>query len=386
MSDSTDIATPSALWSGGSYAVAPADLWAGGAGPARVATASGLAWQAAGGAPVGIDVSARLAKAMGRGDDLAAVLDRLATPLGRRSLQVRDGLSGEVLLPDRSALASVLVSDDAGLQRDAVTAYNEWIAAFAAADPSRFVGVGQIPTSGLDDALDALRQCQRLGLKAVALAQPPAGAGTAPGGDAEEFWELAGGQTLVCLVPGFGNPVDAKARNPYGPDEPAVTAGRAPAVSGFLTRLTFAGIPDNVPGLRLLLANAGAGWFPYVMEAADTNYQRAAASRRVALGDGNALPSEYVRRFTWTTFHEDRFAVLHRGFFGEAHLVWSAEAPGAGSDWPDDVEQSARITAGLPESARANLLHDNTCRLFGVAGASFTSADIDGFERSTLFS
>jgi predicted TIM-barrel fold metal-dependent hydrolase len=237
------------------------------------------------------------------------------------------------------------------------------------------VGVGQIPTTGLDDALRALRACQAAGLKAVALEHPPAGPGTAPGGDAEEFWELAGDRIVVCLGSGFGLP-------PAPQQPPAVAAGQPPVVAGFLTRLAFAGIADLVPGLRILVANVDAGWLPYMLESADTNYRRAAASRAVSLGDENALPSEYVRRFTWTTFHQDRFAVVRRSFFGEHHLLWTASLPSYASDWPNDEQQAHQICEGLPEDARDRLLSENCRRLFGIDHApSFTADEIGAFDR-----
>lgn len=374
------------IWSGGSYAVAPATLWSDRGTAAPLRTPDALAWTARSGVGVAVRVSDRLTSALGRGAGVAAALDRLSTPVGRRSLQVRNGLDGEVLLPDEAAIAAALADEDAGAVRDAVSVYNEWIAGFAAADPSRYAGVGVIPPTGLADATAALQQCKSLGLRAVSLVQPPAGAGTAPGGDAAEFWEIAGQDVVVCLGATFGEQAPSSSAVAHAPAAPSVGAGRPPAMSGFLARLAFSGVADSVPGLRILLANAGAGWLPYVLESADTNYQRAAASRRVSLGDPDALPSEYIRRFTWTTFHEDRFAVLHRNVLGEAHLVWSSCAPGLDCDWPNDVEQAQRIVAGLPKDAAQRLLSGNCRSLFRVEDTpDFSAADVDGFERSSLF-
>ena len=365
--------TEQGLWSAASYATVPPGVRLG-----RAAFTEGAgrpAWTT-GGEAFPVVVPDRLVGSSA--GDVRGAIERLSSVDGRIELQNADGLAGEVLLPDTAALGVVLSGDDPGAIVAAVEAYNDWAAAFALQHPDRFVGVGQIPPTGLDDALAALRKCQAAGLRVVALAQPPAGPGTAPGGDADEFWQLAGDGTVVCLGPNFGAP-------PAPQPPPVVAAGQPPALAGFLTRLAFAGVADLVPGLRVLVANVDAGWLPYALESADTNYMRAAASRTVSLGDEHALPSEYVRRFTWTTFHQDRFAVVRRHFFGEHHLVWTAGLPSYAGDWPDDEQQAQRICEGLPDDARERLLSDNCRRLFGIDGRPpFTAQEIDHFDHPSF--
>ena len=360
------------LWSAASYATVPATVRLGDA--ARSGGDRRPAWNA-GGTDFPVVVPDRL---LSYARDRRTALEYLSTVEGRLELQDQGGLSGELLLPDPAAMAALLSGGDRGAIVAGTAAYNDWVAGFAHQRPDRFVAVGQIPTTGLEDALSALQACQAAGLRAVALETPPGGAGTAPGGEAEVFWELAGDATVVCLVAGFGVP-------PAPQLPPGVAAGQPPVLAGFLTRLAFAGIADLVPGLRILVANVDAGWLPYVLESADTNYLRAAASRTVSLGDDDALPSEYVRRFTWTTFHQDRFAVLRWGFLGEHHLLWTASLPSYASDWPNDEQQAQRICEGLPDAARDRLLSDNCRRLFGLGGLPpFTAEEIDHFDHPSV--
>lgn len=336
------------LWSAGSYAVPPVGLL----GREHGATTG-----------FGHDVAAQVSA------------DELADPEARVELQRRDGLTGEVLHPHPELVDRARRADGAS-ELDVARAYNEWIAGFVAAAPERFAGVGHIPTTGLDDALTTLRQCQELGLAGISLVDQPAGPGTTPA-DGEPFWAEAHDRTVVCIGPAFGGAsVDAT---------PTITAGRPPAVSGFLTRLAFSGIIDSYPQTRILLVNHEAGWLPYVLEGADTNYMRTAASRAITLGDPDALPSEYVRRVTWATIHEDRFSAVHRAFLGEAHLMYSAAVPSSASDWPDDEQQAARICEGLPSDARIRLLADNCRRLFSIGEASpFTREEVEMFQHPVV--
>ena len=210
------------------------------------------------------------------------------------------------------------------------------------------------------------------------LSQPPAGAGTTPA-DGDEFWRQAGDRTVVVLGPAWGGVTFA------GRAAPKVAAGRPSSHVAMLTRLALTGIWDDVPELRMLIAGVDAGWIPYVLEAADTNYMRTAASRPVDLRREDALPSDYVRRHVFATFGEDRIAALSTRYFGPHHLLWSAALPTRSSRWPNDEEQAARVTAGLPTETRRLLLGDNCRRVFRLDGVEdFSDAQLADFDRAVL--
>ena len=308
----------------------------------------------------------------------AALLDQLADPAGRCLVQSVDGLEGEILHPV-PGLAAVVANVIDSAQAVAITeCYNEWVAGFVTSKPGHFAGIGLIPSTGLSDAMSALRSAQKLGLRGVTLVHPPGGPGTSPGGEALEFFQQAAEHgTVICLNEAFGG---------VAPDvSPRIAAGEAPVVAGFLPRFAFSGVPESIPTLKLMLVNVDAGWLPHTLQNADLNYMRAAASRTVQLADPEALPSEYVRRMLWLSFHEDRYAVLHRDYFGEHHLLWGAALPSDGGDWPDDEQQAHRMTAGLDQASRNRLLSENTLRLFNIGDAKpFAPQEISRFRLAVL--
>ncbi len=148
------------LWSAASFAAAPAAVTADHlpAGTARF-VAPRLAGRLTGAAPDEAEAEA---------------VEILATAEGRLRAQDLDGLAGEVLLPDPALLDALLATDDAGRQRAGIEAYNAWAATLQAKAPHRLVAVAQIPTTGLDDALEALGAAQAAGVRAVSLV-PAAG-------------------------------------------------------------------------------------------------------------------------------------------------------------------------------------------------------------------
>ncbi|MDO9487784.1 MAG: amidohydrolase family protein [Sphingomonadaceae bacterium] len=363
------------IWSASSHAVPSADLFRS-VGVTLETSDVGVCWSN-GNLTALSTLSPRLVTRFGGGSG-ERLLAELSDPAGRLRAQMVNGLAGEALHVDPS-LAAVLTSiEDPQRAVTATSIYNEWIAGFVAADPGHFAGIGLIPATGIDDALTALRSAQASGLRGVTLLHPPGGPGTPPGGEALEFWELAAaGGTVVCLNAAFGGIV---------PDiTPRIAAGEAPPVAGFLPRLAFSGVPDRARSLKLMLVNVEAGWLPHALQNADLNYLRAAASRAVQLSDPDALPSECVRRILWASFHEDRYAVLHRDYFGEHHLLWGSAIPTDDATWPDDEEQASRITAGLAHDTRRRLLSENAMRLFGIGEAApFTQDEVSRFRLAAL--
>ena len=352
------------LWSAGSFATAP------------------TAWRAD---HLPVDAPRHLTRrvvapsspAQARGAD-DATIDALSTVEGRLALQDQDGLSGEVLLPDPALSDALVGNGDVVLQREGIAAYNDWMAGLQAGAPDRFVAVGQIPTTGLDDALAALERARLAGLRAVSLATLPAGPDTTPL-DGDEFWRAAGADTVVVLGPTFGGATFASRV------EPRVAAGRPAAHIATLTRLALTGIWDDEPDLRLVIAGVDAGWIPYVLEAADTNYMRTRASRPADLRQDDAMPSDYVRRHTFATFGEDRFAALSTRYFGPHHLMWSASVPTPLSNWPNDEQQAGRVTEGLDTETRRRLLGATCRRVFRVPGSTpFTEVELADFDRAVL--
>lgn len=350
------------LWSAASYAIAPATVVAEHlpAGAAR-------------------SLTPRLVARLTGGDGgEAEAVEILATPEGRLAVQDHDGLAGEVLLPDPALLDALLGTEDAGRHRAGVATYNAWAASHQAGAPDRLVAVAQIPTTGLDDALEALHAAQDAGVRAVSLSQPPAGAGTAPS-DGEDFWRLAADRTVVVLGPTYGGSTFASRATP------TLAAGRPAPHVAMLTRLALTGIWDDLPDLRLVIAGVDAGWIPYVLEAADTNYMRTSSSRPADLRREDALPSDYVRRHVFATFGEDRVAALSTRYFGPHHLLWSAPLPTTLSSWPNDEAQAARITAGLPTDERRLLLGANCRRVFRLDGVEdFREDELSDFDRAVL--
>lgn len=176
-------------------------------------------------------------------------------------------------------------------------AYNDAAAAAHASHPQRFVGLAMLPMQAPDLALKELERAAKLpGVRGVYLATHVNGTEL----DDRRFWNIyAKAEELAWPV--FLHPIDTIGRerttryylrnllgNPYDTGVAAAS-------------LIFGGVLDAFPKLEVNLPHAG-GTFPWLIGRLDHGTRV-----RPELRHMKALPSAYLRRFTYDTIgHNDQ--------------------------------------------------------------------------------
>ncbi|HSQ12815.1 MAG TPA: amidohydrolase family protein, partial [Candidatus Deferrimicrobium sp.] len=110
------------------------------------------------------------------------------SPEQRLREQERDGVDAEVLFPGNvgPGFWRGIRNDEA--YKSVVRAYNDWLAEeYCSFSPERLIGVGVIPITNITDAVAELQHCKRIGLKAVAIDNFPAGNRQPTAAD-DPFW------------------------------------------------------------------------------------------------------------------------------------------------------------------------------------------------------
>jgi predicted TIM-barrel fold metal-dependent hydrolase len=304
-------------------------------------------------------------------DVLPAVFD----PAERLKAQDSDSVDAEVLYPSADLWDAIRSLDDRDLKLACVRAYNDWIAEFSRHNPDRLIGLGKIPPTTCEDACEELVRCvKELNLRGVILDAWPAGGGAADP-DNDPFWEAVNETGVPVSLPyavGAG-----RTAPPSG-----ISPGLKPPMADAAVPLVAGGVFDRFPGIRLVFAHGDAGWTFHWLEFMDITYMRHKHLDIYKLGDPDALPSEYIRKHSWFTFHQDRPAVKYRSKVGLTNLLWASYFPAEESDWPDNRQQAMRVTNEVSEVERQALLADNTARLYGLPGYEngFAKADLETFE------
>ena len=133
-----------------------------------------------------------------------------------------------------------------------------------------------------------------------------------------------------------------------------------------MAMLVLGGVFERHPRLKIVCAEADAGWVPHYMYRMDHAYQR----HRNWLPPGEALrqlPSAYFRENIYVTFQDDWTAFAHADDMNWRHLLWANDFPHSDSTWPRSQELLDKHTADMTETEKNYILHDNVAELYGLS-------------------
>src|SRR5439155_2013670 len=87
-----------------------------------------------------------------------------------------DGVDAEILFPPQRTIGHFLGDDDDEFVLAGIDAYNNFLAdQFCAPNPERLIGLAQIPSTGIDAAVETMRKGKARGFKGVIISCWPAG-------------------------------------------------------------------------------------------------------------------------------------------------------------------------------------------------------------------
>jgi len=262
--------------------------------------------------------------------------------------------------------------------RACVHAYNEFLAEdYCASCPSRLIGIGVIPDTGVDDAIREMENCAGRRLRGVALHRFPSGRGY-PTPEDDRFWEAAIDIDMpISFLPDRGRSTLRQAGAPfqYPPQRVDSLEKRDPVtlLPGFVgshpiapLQLAYAGVFDRFPQLRIYFAEWQPGWPPDPVSRVDENYEqkRYWGGRSRGSEPMTHRPSFYLQTHCIWSFLNDPHVVARRDEIGVGHLVWGNGFARATGDWPHPVNVIGGCFAGVPEDERHRMLAANVIDFF----------------------
>jgi predicted TIM-barrel fold metal-dependent hydrolase len=128
----------------------------------------------------------------------------------------------------------------------------------------------------------------------------------------------------------------------------------------------YEGVVERYPDLRIVVANATAGWIPHWLERTDDLYLRRPGARNPDLT--RELPSDYLRVRPFFTFSGDdlllRFPDEYVSF---SHLMWSSQFP---TYHASEAAAMPPRVAALPADVRERVCATNCRGLYGLPGGA----------------
>ena len=292
-----------------------------------------------------------------------------------------DGVHAEVLFPPQRTIGHFLGDDDDDFVRAGVDAYNAFLwEEFCAPDRNRLIGVAQIPSTGIDDAVDAVRKAKATGFRSVVISMWPSGKDSISEDD-DAFWAAAADEAMpVCIhINMISRRARAKAREIsakrggrqlYGSGSGQAGAKAAAGLSGVFStvpstigQLIFTGVFERFPGLHVAMIETGVGWIPHFLEQMDDRFWRNRSWADLPIA---RPPSEYWFANMSASFVRDDVGIRLRHEVGVANMMWSTDYPHHGNDWPRSRKTINETMAGVPADERAAIVCGNATRIFGL--------------------
>jgi uncharacterized protein len=303
--------------------------------------------------------------------DRGGIIDQSARRPANAELRLedmdRDGVQTQVIFGPIFQIST----EDPVLREACYRVYNDWLLDFCAAAPNRLIGVPMLP----ENPQGALRELERLaargGVRQVTLMVAQV---TSKLDDPawEPLWTKLEetGIILAWHITVFGvKPSDRAAGKAA-----SVFANTRGFLDNFLEPFVdlFAwGILERHPHLRMVVAEGGTGWMPWLVQELDYRHWRLWEAKEFWADKGGAAletkPSELFKRQIWATFQEDYAAMSLIPFFGEGHLLWASDYPHPDSVWPNSRAAVERQMKDLSPDMRRKLTHDNAARLYGLS-------------------
>ena len=134
-------------------------------------------------------------------------------------------------------------------------------------------------------------------------------------------------------------------------------------VQDVMSMLVLGGVFARNPKLKVVCAEADAGWVPHYMYRMDHAFER---HRGWLTADIDKPPSEYFAEHIYLTFQDDYVAFQNADRSNWERLCWANDFPHSDATWPWSQEMLAEHASDLTEAERDRVLHDNVAELYGL--------------------
>ncbi|HEX2171481.1 MAG TPA: amidohydrolase family protein [Dehalococcoidia bacterium] len=292
---------------------------------------------------------------------------RPTTPKLRLEDMARDGVSASVMYGPVSPLAT----SDPDIRQACFRAYNEWLADFCRAAPSQFVGVGLIPHDDPQQAAEEIYHLADLKLPEAAFL-----AARVPGPLFEAQWEplWAAAEETGTIV---GLHLGGGARTLTDQNRAASAAHMGTYLTivqmkmdEAIASVVMGGVLERHPGLKVVMAETGIGWLPYILQRMEHSFDRLKDSEASWQAKGGIpltlRPTEYFRRQVWATFQEDKAGIALLDWIGEERVMWASDYPHPDGTWPDSQRVIQEQFGDLSEATRRKILGGNARALYNL--------------------
>ncbi|WP_261564959.1 amidohydrolase family protein [Frankia gtarii] len=303
-------------------------------------------------------------------------LDESSRAPGARDATLRladldtEGVWGELVFPSLGLWSSSFRTPE--VLREALRVSNDWaIDAIMNVSP-RLVPTAQVSTLQVDDAVAELERTAELGYRAVFLPTTPHPLADDWNRDSwEPFWAAAEAANMVLAFHVGTDPIDIGSqqvgvvyRGPGG----AVLNYTETTFSGqrAAMKMVASGALDRHPNLRILVAEGGATWVPFLADRMTEGYRQHHMAVRPKL---TRSPKEILYSQVYASFQHDASAVAALTGMGYRNVMWGSDYPHMEGTFGHTQETLHGLFDGVADDVRKRITVDTFLELFPGVGA-----------------
>jgi predicted TIM-barrel fold metal-dependent hydrolase len=289
-------------------------------------------------------------------------------PLARVADMDQDGVERHACLPSMIGFGGtrLLQFDDRDLALACIRAYNDFIIdEWCGAAPERFISVALLPQWDVAVAAGEAERVVGKGVHAVAFVEDPTSLGF-PSWHGR-YWNPALAVVHEAGIPLCLHMQTVPIRMVPGPDTPFGVDLTLMYCTSMATmvNLLFSPVFLDFPELKVILAEGGLGWIPFMLEKADFLWDRHRMYARNPLIERPVLPSELYKGHIYGTIqsHDDA-GIRERHTIGIGQILWQCDYPHADSAFPESADILGAQLRDIPAVERVAILGGNARRVF----------------------
>ncbi len=280
--------------------------------------------------------------------------------------QDRDGVGGEVIFPSVGMV--ICNHPDADYKAACFTAYNRWLQEFVSAAPDRLFGLGQTAATSVEQTVADLRQIKAMGFYGAMFPCEPSFDADYDDPAFDPVWEAAVALDLPIafhiLTSRRGPKVSTTGGNAKGRSMAHFHHTLIRANQDVISTFIWGGVFERFPKLKLVCAEADAGWAPHFMYRLEHFYRRHRFHQNVK--DMARTPSEQFADNVYMTFQDDAVALNSLDMLNPRRLLWASDFPHSDSTWPWSQQLLAHQTSHMNDAERRMILRDNVIEAFSL--------------------
>ncbi|EIV90685.1 amidohydrolase family protein [Frankia sp. QA3] len=286
-----------------------------------------------------------------------------------------EGVWGELVFPSLGLWSSSFRTPE--VLREALRVSNDWAIESIMKVSPRLVPTAQVSTLRVDDAVAELERTAELGYRAVFLPTTPHPLADDWNRDSwEPFWAAAEAANMVLAFHVGTDPIDIGSeqvgvvyRGPGG----AVLNYTETTFSGqrAAMKLVASGALDRHPNLKVLVAEGGATWVPFLADRMTEGYRQHHMAVRPKL---RRSPKEILYSQVYASFQHDASAVAALTGMGYRNVMWGSDYPHMEGTFGHTQETLHGLFDGVSDDVRRRITIDTFLELFPGVGEPAVAA------------